>query len=198
MLNDSAPSDPGHDLLNRRAFISRMGMALGGVALASALLSQVATAREKDADEFAAQRYIIVDYLKAVGQADTETMAPFYASTVTVLAGSTLLDPKYGGLAENTERNVTVKRGDLLKAYDKAIAAFGGAEDWKDRRKDHHKKEVRLFPLQEGHVERLKKEGVDLKVGDTVAIVNPTGDEMTFILRKGDDESWTIVAEHWD
>jgi hypothetical protein len=45
------------------------------------------------------------DYLKAFGAADTAGMGKYYAPEVIVMAGSTLLDKRYGGLGESGARD---------------------------------------------------------------------------------------------
>lgn len=151
-------------------------------------------------DVFTAERKVMTGFLKTFANADTKGMLEYYAAEVTVMRGATLLDPKYGaiGTSKTRDRDVTLKKEKLAIAYERAIKKLGGKDDWRKRGMRLLKEEIRFIRVTRKHVEQLKSKGVKLAVGDTVAIVIPKGDSLTFILRKHKSGKWVIVAEHWD
>ena len=167
----------------------------------AAVLVGVETAPSSAADKFEAQRKFMQQYLKAFASADTASMKKYYAPTVIVGRGSTLLRPKYGGLTDGKEykkKDFVVKRERLLEGYQRAIKAFGGAEQWKKRGADLLKKEVRFIKVSKKQEAALQAKKVNFKAGDVLAIVIPKGDSLTFFLRKNKAGNWRIVGEHWD
>lgn len=151
------------------------------------------------ADEDAVRKSFAT-YLKAFGEADTAAMDSHYAKEVIVIAQSTLLEKKYGALGgdDGKTKDQKVTKDKLLKAYDKAIEAFGGKKDWVDRHQKLKEQRVETVTVT---AEQLKSGEIKLagvKPGDVMAFVLPEGDVMTFIYRKNDKGTWTIIAEHWD
>lgn len=161
--------------------------------------------KTKAVDPLAAPRGMLHRFLRAFADADTKAMKKFYAPTVTVGRGSSLLNPKYGGLSDgkSQDKDVVVKRDQLLQAYEKAIVAFGGMKDWKQRGAKllkNHLKDIRFVTITKQLLLMLKakKVKIDLKEGDILAIVIPKGDSLTYFLQKNKDGKWRIVGEHWD
>ena len=159
-------------------------------------------AAAEDFEESGPLQATFQEFLNAFAERDTSKLSGLYAEEVTVLKGSTILDPNYGGLGGKTgrARSKTVTRDRLLSVYEVAVAAFGGLEDWKERAKN-----VRLTSAKRRFISHASPTvsklpppaPTDLNDGDVLAVLNPTKDAMYFVMRQIDGE-WQVVAEAWE
>ena len=138
-------------------------------------------------------------FLDVFADADLEGMGRFYAPKVTVKKGSTILDKRYGGLGGNDdgrEKDQTVDRDTLLKAYETTIQKLGGKEDWVKRGQELKTVEVRYITDESENADKIFP-AVGARNGDVLAVVSPKRDALFFHLRKIDGK-WRIIAEAWD
>jgi len=168
--------------------------------VAALALGSLAVGEEQDnkhADR-ATPQSAIKGFLRALGNADLETMRTYYAPRVTVLRGSTLLQQGFGiSEAGDTGKNVTVDQELLLKAYAKAAERYGWKKERVRRGKRFARFDIEYLDKKSENADKIFK-AIGAKPDDVVAVVNPKGDELAFVLRSTEKSGWLIVSEFWD
>ena len=171
----------------------------------AAIAVLLATSRAAFADEPtveiekpASAQQTLTAFIDAFADADLERMGKFYADSVTVKMGSTLLDAEYGALGgdDGREKDQTVTRDALLTAYEKAIENLSGKENWVRKGRKLKTVDVKLITDESENADKIFA-AIGAKKGDVFALVNPEGDTLFFHLRQIDGQ-WKVIAEAWD
>jgi hypothetical protein len=158
-------------------------------AIAAAFLAAAASAQPESAQRTMSR------FWQALTAGDTDRMADFYAAEVTLMAGSELLKKDWGlNSGDDRGKDLKVKRGDLIKAY-QAIIAKTGVDKWRLALGKTPRDKVTTA------VAKADDEGFKgVRKGDAIlrAATGPGDDVLLFIFREDGVGIWFLVIEATD